>query len=145
MTEIPEAVGPPCSVCEEFAAIMSLMNLADYSQTRLCGNCAPQFLGQLIAMMTGEVSESEAADAAHEVAAVSGEPEVIGVDDCPLCGETVPLAEIPAHVEAHASGELPVTAVMDEVAITRPDPLTENVVRSTHGHRKAKAAPEGGS
>lgn len=44
MTAIPEPSGVPCDFCGEYAAIMSVMNLSDYSQMKPCGNCAPVIL-----------------------------------------------------------------------------------------------------
>lgn len=146
--EIPAAAGPPCDFTPEYAAIMSVMNLADYSQVKVCAQCAPEYLSAIVTALTGGMPDS--GDAAG-VAAGPDQSQPDGMadtDECPLCGDMVPLADIPAHVGGHSDGTLPVVQDVAILAVPKPDPGTANVVRSTHGHRKprgaAAAAPPAG-
>lgn len=140
MTEIPVAAGPPCDFTPEYAAIMSVMNLADYSQVKVCAQCAPEYLSGIVAVLTGQ----------------GGDGDTAGEDECPLCGSMVPMAEIAAHVQLHEAGQIGVITVTPDPEVraavieaaglpdlappAKPDPLTANVRKSTHGHRSPKPA-----
>lgn len=53
MTSAPPAV--PCDLCDGAEpALMSIMNLADYSQLKIGGACLPGFLEGLAAQIRGE-------------------------------------------------------------------------------------------
>jgi len=140
---ILEVAGPPCDFTPEYAAIMSVMNLSDYSQVKVCALCAPEYLRAVADAIAGVPAAAEAADAA---AGDGGQPdgrEPGLTEDCPLCGAAVDLADIPAHVDMHAA-ESPDPAVEgNQQAPVKPDPLTAKTVRSTHGHRTRKGAASG--
>lgn len=118
MSEIPVAVGPPCDLCGEFPAVLSLMNLADYSQIKGCGNCAPEFLRTIADSIDGRVTalpDTETAELAADVDAAAADagaqaPE-LGADDDDGQG-----------------------SARDHWA------STTNVRRSTHGHRTPRAS-----
>lgn len=113
MTVIPEPEGVPCDFCQEYAAVMSIMNLSDYSQMKPCGNCAPAVLRGIADMFDPPQTppaggESEPAAAPSDDAAAS-------------------LAGTPAGGTPDDPG--PDGSAADHWA------STTNVRRSTHGHR----------
>lgn len=119
--EIPVPEGPPCDFCTDWPAVGSLMNLADYTVQRFCANCGPAFLVGIVEAMTGVQIMVPVTDA--DRAATDAELAKMGAD---------PLTD----------AEL---AELDSKGVTapKPDPMTEHVVRSTHGHRGG-AKPKAG-
>ena len=116
--EIPVPEGPPCDFCTEWPAVGSLMNLADYTTQKFCASCGAEFLLGIVQAMSGaEVTAPDTGDDATPVTAVLG-PD--GRDS----GQTI--------IGAQDGGE-PGSAA-DHWA------STQHVVRSTHGHRKARGA-----
>lgn len=79
---VPVAAGPPCDTCGQAEAIMSLMNLADYSQVKLCPACAPAVLRGIADDMEG------AGQAAGTAATIDGIRELAG--DTPATGPGTP-------------------------------------------------------
>lgn len=140
MTEIPVAAGPPCDFTPEYAAIMSVMNLADYSQVKVCAQCAPEYLTAIIAALTGGMPEG--GDASGVMPA--GDDGQVAADAepgaCPMCGQVVLTADVAAHVDAHMSGRIDADGNPVTDTPAKPDPLTANVRKSTHGHRTPKGA-----
>ena len=83
--------GPQCEPCQAEPAIISLMQLSDWSQLRIGANCAPEVLRSIADTMDGRTTALPAAD-----------PEL---DECPLCGAMVPLSQMEAHQAAeHPDG-----------------------------------------
>lgn len=106
-------LGPICSICEEYEAIGSLMNLADYTTTRFCAMCGPGFLQVVLDALSG-------ADTTPDL-----EP-----DDPPP-----PAAEQAAAAAEQARDATLTGGVPDANPPLSPFPGTANVVKSTHGHR----------
>jgi len=116
--EIPVPEGPACDFCDEWSAVGSLMNLADYTTQKFCASCGPKFLLNIVEAMTGtdldgtpdpagpEPAEAELA----QYAADSQEPVPAPDDD-----------DEPGSAAGHWAS-------------------TKHVVRSTHGHRKVQGA-----
>jgi hypothetical protein len=137
MTDEYVPTGPACDFCDEWPAVGTMMNLADYQTQRFCASCGPKFLLSVVEAMTG---------------AGGGEPEPEGAADPTL---TAPgqSAGAPTGNAANAEG-----AADDPAAIAGADSVsaaaydrdddepgsaadhwasTRNVVKSTHGHRGA--------
>jgi hypothetical protein len=110
--------GPPCDVCGELPAVLSLLNFADYQQLKLCGNDAPNVMRGIADSMDGR----QTAEPAPELAA---DPEL--ADD-------VPTDEAAAAGAAAAAAEDELGSAADHWASTK------NVHRSTHGHRTPRGA-----
>lgn len=105
--------GPVCDFCEQEDAIGSLMNLADYQTQKFGPNCGPEYLLSVVKAMAGDIP-------AEPGPAAAPDPTATGQD-----------APTPEPVTGSGSDAGP-----DETgAPAQPDPLTANVVRSTHGHR----------
>lgn len=113
-------IGPVCSICEEYEAIGSLMNLADYTTTRFCALCGPGFLGVILEALSG--------------ADTTPDPEP--ADPEPPAAEQVTAAAEAAADQAIAAGQEP------ETQTGTGWPGTANVVKSTHGHRKTGQAAD---
>lgn len=134
-----------CDICDQYVALGSLMQFGDYSQTRFCGNCAPDFLRSVAAMVAGET-----------------EPAA-----CAVCDKLVPDEWVPDHAAFHALERSAEQAAADQAswqpaggdddpaaaaaatedADAKPDHWagTKTVKRSTHGHRTPRAAATGKS
>lgn len=140
-TEIPAAAGPPCDLGDGHPpAIMSLMNLADYSQTKVCGQCAPVFMRTIADTIEGvDPSAAGAGDDRPYVSGIIIDGEVSG-PGCPMCGQVIAPDDIPAHVDDHIAGRIGQDGQPVTPAPAKPDPLTAKTVRSTHGHRTRKTA-----
>lgn len=110
-------LGPLCSICTEYEAIGSLMNLQDYTTTRFCAMCGVTFLATILEALSG-------ADTTPDV-----EPaEPAGIDgDAIERQEMAELAAADVAAEQDAAAELPAF------------PGTASVVRSTHGHRGSRS------
>lgn len=106
-------LGPICSICEEYEAIGSLMNLADYTTTRFCAMCGPGFLQVVLDALSGPLTTPDA------------EPD----DPPPPAAEQAAAA---AEQARDAAGDL---VLDDSVPGALTFPGTANVVKSTHGHR----------
>lgn len=111
--------GPPCDLCGERAAVLSLMNYADYSQIKACAPCAPDFMRTI----------ADSIDGGH-TAAANAEP----VAD-PELSDEIPTPEQQAAGAAAAAAEDEPGSARDHWA------STTNVRRSTHGHRSTTRAP----
>lgn len=147
----------------------SLMQLANYEQTRFCALCAPDFLRSVADMIAG-------VDLGDDTAA----PQQPASEECPLCGQTVDLDDVNDHIAMHIdAGDIPGAGAeavrlqptpemaqylteypagpdgpadrpsFDDWLASRgkPDPMTTNVRKSTHGHRTPRGksgAPAGG-
>lgn len=110
--------GPPCDVCEDEPAVLSLLNYADYQQLKLGANCAPDVMRGIADGMDGRQTagsggESDAGPHAGEEsqAGTTGAPESVLPDDGSEEG-----------------------SARDHWA------STTNVRRSTHGHRSPRGA-----
>lgn len=107
-------IGPVCSICEEYEAVGSLMNLADYETIRFCAMCGPQLLDTVLESLRGAdtTPDPEPADPAEDAAAFAADDQ--------------------QRIERELAEPYEPTVDLS------PDswPGTENVVRSTHGHRK---------
>jgi hypothetical protein len=116
VTEVPVAQGPPCDFCETELAIMSVMNLADWAQQRIGANCAPEYLRAIAQAISGEEAPPS---------------EVVYIHTCPTCGsrDQYDTADISAHTCGHQQ---------PPPRPAKPDPLTKNVSRSTHGNRRTR-------
>jgi len=114
MSELAAPVGPVCSICEEYEAIGSLMNLADYTTIRFCALCGVSYLETVLEAMRGAdtTPDEEPADP----------PPPAAVAD--VTGQAVDVSELADDERAILAAESPAF------------PGTANVVRSTHGHRK---------
>ena len=119
--DIPVPEGPPCDFCDDWPAVGTLMNLADYTTQKFCATCGPAFLLGIVEAMTGVQIMVPVTDAGK------------AADDAEL-GQ----AAANAMEDAEAAETPPATA-----GPARPDPMTEHVVRSTHGHRGG-AKPKAG-
>ena len=110
--------GPPCDVCGELPAVLSLLNYADYQQLKLCGNDAPNVMRGIADSMDGR---STAETPAEPVA----DPEL---------SDAIPTPEQQAAGAAAAAAEDEPGSARDHWA------STTNVRRSTHGHRRPSSA-----
>jgi len=118
MGEPMQVTGPVCDGCGEFAAIVSLMNLADYSQIRTCGNCSPDMLRTI----------ADSMDGGHTAAAAEPEP----ADE--LAADTLEGALAAEPAGDDQADETEQGSARDHWA------STTNVRRSTHGHRRPSSA-----
>jgi len=116
--EIPVPDGPPCDFCTEWPAVGSLMNLADYTTQKFCASCGATFLLGIVQAMSGA-----------EVTAPDPTADIPTADTAP--SSALSPGVIPA-ADSDDAGEQGSAA--DHWASTR------TVVRSTHGHRKARGA-----
>lgn len=137
-SEIPEATGPACDICAQYVAIASLMNLADYQQTRFCANCAPEFLRSMAGIFAGDEPPAADGPEPEPQSAVGEVPGGAPDQECALCHALVPVASLQAHVDDHISaGDIKADPAPGE----QPEsefPGTARVVRSTHGNRKPR-------
>ena len=114
MSEFAAPIGPVCSICEQYEAIGSLMNLADYTTTRFCAMCGVAFLETILEALQG-------ADTTPDVEPAD-EPPPSKVADA--TGQAMDVSDLADDERAILAAEPPAF------------PGTANVVRSTHGHRK---------
>ena len=114
--EIPP--GPPCDICGELPAVLSLLNYADYQQLKLCGNDAPQVMRGIADSMDGRTT-------AEPTAETEPEPELSSdsAADAPDSTSAAPGSDDDGQGSAK-----------DHWA------STTNVRRSTHGHRRPSSA-----
>jgi hypothetical protein len=118
MTDIQMPPGPPCDVCGDEPAVMSIYNYADYQQLKLGGQCAPNVMrGIADAMDGGHTAEPEPEPGTVQ-ATVTGPPP-----------EGMTVAGVAAELADDAEG-----SAADHWA------STTHVRRSTHGHRKPRGA-----
>lgn len=99
----PIMTGPPCDVCQAEPALMSLMNLADYSQVKLGANCAPTFLTKIAADMATAGSQPEQVPGQLELAAepepdVNGAPETAADFISPAAGDAGSTEPLPGKL-----------------------------------------------
>ena len=113
--------GPVCDFCEQEDAIGSLMNLADYQTQKFGPDCGPEYLLSVVRAMAGDIPAESGPDAAPDPTAT---------------GQTAPTAE-----PATGSGSDAGPDASDGPAPGFPG--TENVVRSTHGHRGKRGESAG--
>lgn len=113
MTADQAPIGPVCSICEQYEAIGSLMNLADYTTTRFCAMCGVTFLQVVLDALQG--------------ADTTPDPEP--ADPPPATNEQI-VAAVEQARDAAADPDS-----IEPADLSPPFPGTANVVRSTHGHR----------
>jgi len=116
--DIPVPEGPPCDFCMEWPAVGSLMNLADYTTQKFCASCGATFLLGIVQAMSGVEVTAPAPDAVEPATAEQAAHD----------------AALTVAMEADRQGDDDTGSAADHWA------STQNVVRSTHGHRKAKGA-----
>lgn len=135
---VPDVPPVQCDFCNAEPAIASIMNLADYQTQKFGAGCGPEFLRSLAAAMAGEDIPAAAGPA---IDITTGQPERSGepvTEQCPLCGQRVALADIPGHAQTHLAEGEPEAGIPAVALPPAPDPLTANVVKSTHGNRKPR-------
>lgn len=116
MSEMPAVAGPPCDICGEYHAVMSLMNYADYGQMKMCSNCAPHFLRTVADSIDGRTT------AETEPAAEPDPPSSSG-----------------SEVDAPDSTSAVSGSDNDEPGSAKDHwASTTHVRRSTHGHRSPR-------
>lgn len=110
--------GPPCDLCAEYAAVMSLMNYADYGQMKMCSNCAPHFMRTVADSIDGRQT---------------ADPETPAEPD--------PLSNSGSEVDAPDSTSAVSGSDDDEPGSAKDHwASTTHVRRSTHGHRRPAGA-----
>lgn len=117
--EQPAFAGPPCDICGDEYAALSLLNYADYAQIKAGVNCAPDFLRSIADSMDGRhtAGPPAVAELAAELAAASPDP----------VGDVLDAQGAPAEPEQGSA--------KDHWA------STTSVRRSTHGHRATTRKP----
>jgi len=140
MTEIPTAPGPPCDLCGEEPAILSLMNFADYSQIKVGAACASTFLRGVAGQIDGNTEDTVTCANCNQAIPVAEWPDHatthrdrVYVLTCPVCGSK---DEYPnAETDQYSCGHEPRSGPDG-----KPDLGVSKVVRSTHGNRRPRAA-----
>lgn len=121
MTEQAVPAGPPCDICHDEFAAMSLLSFGDYSQVKAGLNCAPDFLRSVADSMDGK----------HTAEPDTG-PDTPEPDPYESSAGSEPDTEPDPPDGDDGQG-----SASDHWASTR------KVVRSTHGHRRPSSATGG--
>lgn len=110
--------GPPCDVCQDEPARMSIMDYNDYSQLKIGVNCAPNVLRGIADAMDGKTT---------------AEPGTAAEPDPELSSDSA--AGAPDSTSAASESD-------DDGQGSAADhwASTKHVVRSTHGHRRPSSA-----
>lgn len=74
-----QPMGPPCDMCKEEPAVMSVMNLADHEQLLIGSACLLPWCQGMVGMLTGAEEDAESADA-DQVEPSAGESAVPPAD-----------------------------------------------------------------
>lgn len=140
--EIPVPEGPPCDFCDDWPAVGSLMQLANYSTQKFCASCGPAYLLSVVEAMTGAAPD----DTAATDDGVSGNDSAgaLTADDLAQLDAATP-ADTAAVAAAIQSGQPVIVADDDPGEPGSPRDhwaSTTHVRRSTHGHR-GTARPKG--
>lgn len=55
-----QPMGPPCDICKDEPAVMSVMNLADHEQLLVGPNCLLPYFQGMVGMLSGAEEDAEA-------------------------------------------------------------------------------------
>lgn len=132
--------GPPCDICGEEFAAMSLLSYGDYSQVKTGVNCAPDFLRSIADSIDGkstaEPPPSEPTDTPGN-AADAGPAESPGTDG----GQGADADPFERSAGSEPNTEPSPPDDDDEPGSARDHwASTTHVRRSTHGHRRTSSA-----
>lgn len=132
--------GPPCDICGEEFAAMSLLSYGDYSQVKTGVNCAPDFLRSIESAIDGKSTAEPPPEPEPDPKSSSGSADELQGSTSTESGSNEP-DPFESSAGSEPNTEPPPPDDDDEPGSARDHwASTTHVRRSTHGHRRTSSA-----